>query len=446
MKRRELLRNVGIIGIHVTWGLNVFRTVSDSEQTVFDTLGKQNLIGSDEHIERQAEVDVRILADRIGGDDDRFYDVAFNCNGDRVVACAEEDRLIAAVDPDLIHANDNRTRVAVSRRAFLLLVWDVDAGRLVWEQREHAGPIQAVSFDPEATRVATGGVREYRPSNPEELQRFRKQVKAKENINNINREFEFLPHGGQIVVRDATDGQVLQIIDGPLQPVLAIGFGADILSLDLGFVVSLWDPAHGQLLKSLDELQGASQGSGVGQIIREHAISADATRVVAQDARISVHSPGGAFRDGSFLQVWDITAGQARNWEPGEYLGPLAFSPDAERFAAGTGPGHALGIWGFDRLDKRQTLRAESDLMATFVAFSPDGRRVVSGDENGVVRLWELESGKLTRTIAGPRGHVRAVAFPTGRIRVASGGLVNIAKPGVEPRYRALKVWEATID
>ncbi len=56
----------------------------------------------------------------------------------------------------------------------------------------------------------------------------------------------------------------------------------------------------------------------------------------------------------------------------------------------------------------------------TAVAFSPDGRRIVSGSDDKTLRLWDAESGE-SRALAGHTDGVAAVAFsPDGR-RIVSG-------------------------
>ena len=54
------------------------------------------------------------------------------------------------------------------------------------------------------------------------------------------------------------------------------------------------------------------------------------------------------------------------------------------------------------------------------VAFSPDGRYIVSGGLDNTVRLWERETGKQVRIFEGHTSWVFSVAFsPDGRYIVS---------------------------
>jgi WD40 repeat protein len=67
------------------------------------------------------------------------------------------------------------------------------------------------------------------------------------------------------------------------------------------------------------------------------------------------------------------------------------------------------------------------------LAFSPDGRLLASGGEDYSVKVWELSTGHLLRTLAGHAGEINAVTFsPDGRILASAS------------RDKSVKLWDAT--
>ena len=77
------------------------------------------------------------------------------------------------------------------------------------------------------------------------------------------------------------------------------------------------------------------------------------------------------------------------------------------------------------------TIRGHTDSVSS-IAFSPDGKRIVSGSFDCTVRVWDVETGML---VAGPfKGHtdwVSSVAFSPDGSRVISGS-----------DDRTVRIWE----
>jgi WD40 repeat protein len=110
----------------------------------------------------------------------------------------------------------------------------------------------------------------------------------------------------------------------------------------------------------------------------------------------------------------------------------IQFSPDSRRIATGDSRG-TVNLWDVQTGEKQLTLRGPTDQI-TGLAFSPKGQllAVVAGSERGhpnrEVVVWDADTGQLVRSVKGHVGSVQAVAFsPDGR-RLASGGIDQTIK------------------
>jgi WD40 repeat protein len=126
----------------------------------------------------------------------------------------------------------------------------------------------------------------------------------------------------------------------------------------------------------------------------------------------------------AFLRVWDVETAQqvcAFKVLPEGQVASVALSPDGKLAAAGSAaPSFCLGLW--DMETGQQRFRWPNQGITWGLAFSRDGRRLLSGNGSQEVILWDVEAGQRERVFTGHDGSVMAAAFsPDGR-HILSGG------------------------
>ena len=151
------------------------------------------------------------------------------------------------------------------------------------------------------------------------------------------------------------------------------------------------------------------------------------------------------------LTVFDTQSGEiAYELELQTELNELAYSPDGKWLACGSG-----GKFGQDGRVVLHTA-ATGEIVKTFaagekprrvqaVAFSPNGQFVAAGSDDKLVRLWDLESGEVTRTLTGHGSGIRGLAFaPDGTwLTFRRLGLIPFAS-GMSKRGGSRRVCERT--
>ncbi|MBU0730090.1 MAG: caspase family protein [Proteobacteria bacterium] len=93
----------------------------------------------------------------------------------------------------------------------------------------------------------------------------------------------------------------------------------------------------------------------------------------------------------------------------------LAFSPDGKKIVSASKDGSAK-VWDFTTGNHLATLKDHKDAIFT-VAFSPDGKHIVTGSDDNNLCLWDSANGRLIKTMSGHSEPVRTVAYtPDGKI------------------------------
>jgi WD40 repeat protein/serine/threonine protein kinase len=135
--------------------------------------------------------------------------------------------------------------------------------------------------------------------------------------------------------------------------------------------------------------------------------------------------------------LWDTATGDVVRTLPGhrDVVFGVGWDRDGRRIAsAGADRGQfTVKVLNAQTGQEEFTLPAEVDGEYFTVAFSPDGRHIVTGRRNGAVELWDAQSGKHLRKIGNRVGTIRGVVFSRDGQHLAS-----IGGDGV------VQLWEAT--
>jgi WD40 repeat protein/tetratricopeptide (TPR) repeat protein len=159
----------------------------------------------------------------------------------------------------------------------------------------------------------------------------------------------------------------------------------------------MWDTATGAEVMTLSE-----HDSMVSAI----AFSPDGERIVSGSADKTI-------------KVWDATNGTELMTLRGheDAVSSAGFSPDSKLIVSGSKDG-TIRLWDAVTGDERRTLRGHKD--GGPVSFSPDGERIISKSSD-TIKMWDVATGAELTTLRGRKGAVTFVLFTPDGKRLVSG-------------------------
>ena len=137
------------------------------------------------------------------------------------------------------------------------------------------------------------------------------------------------------------------------------------------------------------------------------------------------------------VNVWNLQRQQTvtQRHADAKFVSAVQFSPN-NRFLAGAGHYGEIQLWKVPNWENHGTLTANGTIFN--IRFSPDSSMLTStGYES--VNLWKVDSGEKITTLTGHTGWVRAVAFsPDGRALMSGGDDETLRRWDVTPHRSIL--------
>jgi WD40 repeat protein len=268
---------------------------------------------------------------------------------------------------------------------------------------------------------------------------------------------------------DAETGEELRVIEAHTAPILGAALSPDAtraLSACIDNSVRLWDVASGRHLQQMSHQFNVAQhvafsptsqarvafgpqgqalsggGDGTmklwnlesGERAGNFTFNSDprfaASVVVAYNEQTGLVATSGYNQP---IRLWDLETGKVVRTIPiiGNVYHNVCFSADGKRLAACSDSRPRI----YDVQTGEELLQIEGVAVLS-LAFSPDGKRLVTGGDWGdhTVRVWDAKTGKELRKYEGHGGSVGCVAFfPDGQ-RIASASYDGTARIWGAPR------------
>ncbi|KAH8818589.1 WD40-repeat-containing domain protein [Flagelloscypha sp. PMI_526] len=329
-------------------------------------------------------------------------------------------------------------------------IWNSESGTAIWQLEGHNDCIRSVASSADGLRIASGSddktIRIWDTSSREELRQLDCPTDALRSV-------AFSPDGMYIVsgcvdktisIWDSESGEEIWRRKGHTSSIQSVAFSPDgklIVSAG-GFLdktIRIWDSGSGTEIRQLKGHTGC---------VRSAAFLTDGIRIIScsDDATIRIwdsksgkelqrlkHHHFGALSvafsaDGKCIVsgsedkticIWDSESGKEvrRLKDPAEYTRPVAITPN-EVGMDSSSDGKTNHLRKFEPGGHSPLF---SGLLVHIVAFSPDGRHIVSSFLDRTIRLWDSESGEEVRKLNGHTGYIRSVIFfPDGK-HIVSG-------------------------
>ncbi|MBC7931421.1 MAG: PD40 domain-containing protein [Rubrivivax sp.] len=314
-------------------------------------------------------------------------------------------------------------RLATGSTDRTVKLWDIETGQELRTLNGHSESVWSIAFNSDGKTLASGSfdkaIKLWDVETGRELRTLVGHVAGLELA---------FSHDGNMLAGASSDntvklwnmvtGQELRTLAGHSDKVRSVAFSADGKILASGSwdkTVKIWDVATGRELRTL---------TGHSFYIFSVAFS--------PNGKILVSASGDRT-----IKLWDVAAGREIRTLTGHsnIVWSVAFSPDGKTLVSGSSD-KTIKLWDVATGQELRTLAGHSDAVRC-VAFSLDGRAIASSGDDKTVRLWDAETGREVRTLLS--GQSDSVAFSPDGKKLVSGG--DVIKLWVVETGKELTTW-----
>jgi WD40 repeat protein/serine/threonine protein kinase len=366
------------------------------------------------------------------GHDGRVMSVAFTSDGSRLVSAGFDgsmkvyDPASAAVVLDIPAPNlptslfglavrPDGTQIATASGVLKGLsghvkIWDLKTGRRLLTLRGHTSVVQSVAYSPDGLRLASASwdktVKLWDTATGNDIATLRGHTESVACVaySPDGRHIASASWDGTVKLWEAATRTEVRTLRGFKGGLFAVGFSPDGRHLAAGGfegIIKLWDLTDGRELRMFEANFG---------VVLCLAYSGDGSRLAA----------GGM---GKTVQVWDPATGKEMITLRGhtDLIGGVAFSKGG-RLASASWDG-SVRLWDGTPLGQTPApeLRTLIDDNLDFaVAIDPQGKRLVSGNNDGGLHIWDVNTGEKLKKLAGHDNTIMALAFRPDGLQFAS--------------------------
>jgi WD40 repeat protein/predicted Ser/Thr protein kinase len=253
--------------------------------------------------------------------------------------------------------------------------------------------------------------------------------------------------GDQLLLLDTLSGSAVVLRGGAQRIHLMVLSNAVLASADDDGKISRWELSGGaerELGTAGEKLERIALSDG-GELIATSGASGT-IRVFDESGRVTVlrghHAPArmlvfdsratllASVADDSAIRLWSLAEGteRMRIEVPSEFV---RFSPDGKTLAAGANDGK---IWLIDvKSGARRVLEGHKNLVG-YLVFSSDGKTLYSGSSDGTARVWDVARG-TQRLLEGEGSLILPLALSNDQRRLAAADVFD----------KRIRVWDLAL-